>query len=473
MESTVNTLLVRGASAILTGLPGAHARAAGTDILVRDGTIEAIGDDLVAPPGARVLEARDCVVYPGWVNTHHHLFQSLLKGVPAGINHTLTPWLTSVPYVYRARFDAEAIRIAATIGMVELVRSGATTIADHNYVYYPGMPFDPSAILFEIADRLGVRFMLLRGAATKTRDIEVGLPAALKPQSFDGLCAEMERLAGRYQQAGPRPRTRVAIAPTTPTMSLHVDELKPLAAHARKLGLPLHSHLSETVAYIEYCAATYGKKPVEFVAEHDWVGPDVFFAHMVHLHADEMKILAATGTGIAHCPQSNGRLGSGVAPAPALDRMGVPVSVGVDGAASNEAADMISELHHAWLAHRGHAGAQSRARPEGCGEEGADAVTVEDVVRWGSAGGARVLGFEGVGTLAPGMAADLAVFDLDDPRYFGLHDPAIGPIVAGGRPRLKWLLCDGRVVVEDDMIPGFDMARLRAEAAAAVKRLTA
>jgi cytosine/adenosine deaminase-related metal-dependent hydrolase len=315
--------------------------------------------------------------------------------------------------------------------------------------------------------------MLLRGAATKTRDIEVGLPAALKPETFDGLCAEMERLAQRYQQTGPRPRTRVAIAPTTPTMSLHVHELKPLAAHARKLGLPLHSHLSETVAYIEYCASTHGKKPVEFVAEHDWVGSDVFFAHMVHLHPDEMKILAGTGTGIAHCPQSNGRLGSGVAPAPALDRMGVPVSVGVDGAASNEAADMISELHHAWLAHRGHAGARSRARPEGRGEEGADAVTVEDVVRWGSAGGARVLGFEGVGTLAPGMAADLAVFDLDDPRYFGLHDPAIGPIVAGGRPSLRWLLCDGRVIVENDAIPGLDIGALRAEAAAAVKRLTA
>jgi cytosine/adenosine deaminase-related metal-dependent hydrolase len=473
MADVPDVLLIRGATAILTGLPGMGARATGSDILVRGGVIEAIGDALAAPPGARVLEARDCVVYPGWVNTHHHLFQSLLKGVPAGINHTLTPWLTSVPYVYRAKFDAEAIRVAATIGMVELVRSGATTIADHNYVYYPGMPFDPSAILFEIAERLGVRFMLLRGAATKTRDIEVGLPAALKPETFDGLCAEMERLAQRYQQTGPRPRTRVAIAPTTPTMSLQVHELKPLAAHARKLGLPLHSHLSETVAYIEYCASAHGKKPVEFVAEHDWVGSDVFFAHMVHLHPDEMKILAGTGTGIAHCPQSNGRLGSGVAPAPALDRMGVPVSVGVDGAASNEAADMISELHHAWLAHRGHAGARSRARPEGRGEEGADAVTVEDVVRWGSAGGARVLGFEGVGTLAPGMAADLAVFDLDDPRYFGLHDPAIGPIVAGGRPSLRWLLCDGRVIVENDAIPGLDIGALRAEAAAAVKRLTA
>lgn len=471
MADPQSSLLIRGACAIMTGLAGPAARATGSDILVEDGVIAAIGDGLAAPPGARVLDARDCVIYPGWVNTHHHLFQTLLKGVPAGIDQTLTPWLTAVPYVYRARFDAAVIRLAATIGMVELMRSGATTIADHHYIYFPGMAFDASAILFEVAERLGVRFMLLRGVATRSRDVESALPAALRPETFDSLVADIERLAARYQASGPWPRTRVAIAPTTPTLSLHTRELAPLAALARRLGLRLHSHLSETVAYIEHCRAAYGMKPVEYVAAHDWVGPDVFFAHMVHLHADEMKILAATGTGIAHCPQSNGRLGSGVAPAPALDRMGVPVSIGVDGAASNEAADMLSELHHCWLAHRGHAGARSRARPEGAGEAGADVVTVEDVVRWGSAGGARVLGFEGVGTLEAGAAADFAVFDLDDPRYFGLHDPAIGPIVAGGRPRLRWLVCDGRVIVEDDAIPGLDLAELRHAAAAAVRRI--
>ena len=153
--------------------------------------------------------------------------------------------------------------------------------------------------------------------------------------------------------------------------------------------------------------------------------------------------------------------------------MGVPVSLGVDGAASNEAADMLSEAHQCWLVHRAHAGAASRARPEGAGEAGADAVTVEQIVRWGTAGGARVLGFDGVGTLAVGQAADLAVYALDDPRYFGLHDPAIGPVVSGGRPRLKWLLCDGRVVVEDDAIAGLDVGELRAQSKAAVRRLAA
>jgi cytosine/adenosine deaminase-related metal-dependent hydrolase len=191
----------------------------------------------------------------------------------------------------------------------------------------------------------------------------------------------------------------------------------------------------------------------------------------VHLSDSEQRRLAETGTGIAHCPQSNGRLGSGVAPAPALDRRGVRVSLGVDGAASNEAADLLSEAHAAWLLHRAHAGAASRARPDGQGETGADAVTVEQIVRWGTANGAATLGFDGVGTLEVGQSADLAVYDLDDPRYYGLHDPTLGPVVSGGRPRLKWLLCEGRIVVEDDAIPGLDMLALRAEANAAVRRL--
>ena len=462
-------LLIRNATDMITGLPGSAARTDARDLLIEDGVIKAMGRNLPVPPGARVFDATDCVVYPGWVNTHHHLFQSLLKGVPAGINDTLTPWLTSVPYKYRRHFDGEAIRLAATIGMVELLRSGCTTIADHHYIYYPGMPFDASEILFDVADKLGVRFMLLRGAATRTRDIEQGIPQHLKPEGIDEIAADMERLAARYQDKGPRPRHRLAIAPSTPLLSVHKEELKPLAALARKLGIHMHSHLSETVSYIEQSRPMHGMLPVEFVAEHDWVGPDVFYAHMVHLAPQEMRILAETQTGMAHCPQSNGRLGSGVAPAPALHRMGARVSIGVDGAASNEAADMISEVHYAWLAHRAHAGAKTVPRPEGTGEAGADVVTAEDVVHWATAGGAKVLGFDGVGTLEVGAAADIAVYSLDDPRFFGLHDPAIAPVVSGGRPRLKWLLVDGEVRVEDDAIPGLDMAELGAKARAAVR----
>lgn len=464
------SLLIRNAAGMLTGLSGAAARTDARDLLIEGGVIAAMGRDLPAPEGGRVLDATDCVVYPGWVNTHHHLFQSLLKGIPAGINQTLTPWLYSVPYRYGRHFDAASIELAATIGMVELLRSGCSTIADHHYIYYPGMAYDGSQVLFDVADRLGLRFMLLRGAATRIRVMDADSADLIKAESMDDIAADVERLAARYNDAGPRPRHRIAVAPSTPLASVHAAELRPLAALARKLGIRMHSHLSETVVYIEQCRPAHGMLPVQFVAEHDWVGPDVFYAHMVHLSKEEMGILAETGTGMAHCPQSNGRLGSGVAPAPSLARMGAPVSIGVDGAASNEAADMISEVHYCWLAHRAHAGSKSRARPEGAGEAGADAVTAEEVVHWATAGGAQVLGFPGVGTLQVGMAADLAVYSLDDPRFFGLHDPVIGPVVSGGRPRLKWLLVDGQIRVENDAIPGLDMAELAAAARAAVRK---
>jgi len=466
-----DTLLVRHAHAVLTGLPGTQARSAACDIRVAGGVITEMGRGLAPQPGERVLDASDCVVYPGWVNTHHHLFQSLLKGVPAGIDATLTPWLKAVPYAHRGGFDEQTLRLAARIGMVELLLSGCSTVADHHYVYYPRMVFDPSAALFDEAQQLGLRFMLLRGGATQTRAAQEGEPAYLRPETLDDMLADVARTVDRWHGRGARPMTRVAMAPTTITISLRTDELAPVARAARRMGVTLHSHLSETVSYIEHCREAFDCLPLEYAERHEWVGPDVWFAHLVHLSPAERGILARTGTGMAHCPQSNGRLGSGVAPAPQLARMGVPVSLGVDGAASNEAADMMSEAHQCWLLHRAHAGAASRARPEGRGEEGADTVTVEDIVHWGSAGGARVLGFEGVGTLAVGQAADFAVYRLDEPRYMGLHDRAIGPVACGARPHLKWLLVDGRVAVQDDAVPGLDMDALRDQAQAAVARL--
>jgi cytosine/adenosine deaminase-related metal-dependent hydrolase len=466
-------LLIRGATAILTGRRGRAARADASDIrIAAGGTIAELGRGLAPQPGERVLDAHDAVVYPGWVNTHHHLFQALLKGVPAGIDATLTPWLRAVPYRFRAPFGDEAtLRLAARIGMVELLRSGCTTIADHHYLYWPGMGYDPGEALFDEAERLGVRFMLLRGGATVARDVEAGSPAHLRPEPLDALLRGVEASVRRWHRAGRRAMTRVAMAPTTVNFSLKSGEAREIARAARAIGVPLHSHLSETVATIEHCVSTWGKRPLDAVGDMEWLGPDVWFAHLVHLSEAEQRLLAQTGTGIAHCPQSNGRLGSGVAPAPALDKLGVRVSLAVDGAASNEAADMLAEAHAAWLVHRAHAGAASRARPEGQGEAGADAVTVEQIVGWGSANGAATLGFDGIGTLEVGQGADLAVYDLDDPRFFGLHDPALGPVVSGGRPRLKWLLCDGRIVVEDDAIPGLDLAELRAAARAAVRRL--
>jgi 8-oxoguanine deaminase len=460
-------LLIRGASHLLTGLRGDAMRAAsGTDVRVRGGLIAAIGR-LQPEPGERVIDASGCVIYPGWVNTHHHLFQSLLKGIPAGINLALVPWLAAVPVPYRRHFDHEqALRLAARIGIVELLLSGCTTVADHQYHYYPGMPFDASAAVFDEAQALGVRFVLCRGGQTQARLMtDMQAPPQVMPETLDAFMAAIEADVRRFHDPSPMSMRRVVSAITTPNWSCHADELKPMAQQARALGIRLHSHLSETHDYVRWAREVHGCTPLQFVAEHDWVGNDVWYAHMVHLDDAELKLCAETGTGIAHCPQSNGRLGSGIARVPEALALGVPVGLAVDGAASNEAADMASEAHACWLMHRADPRAGARGpQPGGL----AHAMTVEDVVHIGTAGGAQLLGLGGVGSLQVGMAADIAVYDLDQPRHFGLFDEAIGPVASGGRPTLKALLVHGRVVVENDAIPGLDMAQLRRDALAFV-----
>ncbi|QQE86553.1 amidohydrolase family protein [Pseudomonas putida] len=461
--------LIRNASAILTGLRGAAARHAGPDIRISHGRIAALGA-LQPLAGEQVLDATDCVVYPGWVNTHHHLFQSLLKGIPAGIDQSLGAWLGAVPYRYRGLFDEHSFRLAARIGLVELARSGCSTVADHHYLYLPGMAFDSAQILFEEAERLGLRFVLCRGGATQVRQAEGAASAG--PETLEQYLDDVGRLVRSYHDPAPDAWRRVVMAPTSPPYSMPPEHLRETARAARKLGIRLHSHLSETVEYQNEVQRRYNLSPVTFCAEHEWLGADVWFAHLVKLSPEEIRLLGATGTGIAHCPQSNGRLGSGIADILAMEAAGMPISIGVDGAASNEACDMISETHAAWLMQRAKAG--ERALPAYAGGElegGAHAASVEDVVRWGTAGGAQVLGLNALGTLEVGMAADLAVYRLDQPRYFGLHDPGIAPVVGGGRPTLCALLVGGRLSVDNDTIPGLDLAELGSQAREAVLRL--
>lgn len=448
-------MLIRNAAAIMTGLPGAMARASGPDLRIdARGRIAGIGR-LSPDEGEKLVDATDCVVYPGWINTHHHLAQSVLKGVPQGINLPLLSWLESVPYKYRQRFDPQLLELAAEIGMTELMLSGCTTLADHHYVYWKGIDYDPAKILFDLAARFGLRFVLCRGGATLKRPFEpVDAP---EPESLDSIIQDIERLVSGYHDGGPESMRRVVLAPPTPNFSMRPEELKPMARAARKLGIRMHTHLSETADYVVFCREKFGRKPVEFVADHDWLGEDVWFAHMVHTTESEIRMMAETGTGTAHCPASNCRLGSGIAPAPELARAGAPVSLGVDGSASNEAGDSLSEAHTCWYTHRA--------------LKGAAAVTVEDVIHWGTRGGARVLGIDNIGSLEVGRAADIAVYNLAEPRYAGLHDPAIGPVASGGAARLRLLTVQGRPVVENGAIPGLDLPRLLARAKEAVRKL--
>ncbi|MCU4412871.1 amidohydrolase family protein [Acinetobacter sp. WU_MDCI_Axc73] len=464
--------LIKNAHAILTGLKGDAARTQADSIRIRNGVITEIGSSLSGQTDETLIDARDCVIYPAWVNTHHHLFQSLLKGEPQGLNQTLTPWLASTPYRFRGAFDEESFRLAARIGLIELLRSGCGTVADHHYLYWPNMPFDGAEILFDEADRLGLRFILCRGGGTLTRGLEAELPQALRPEKFENVIADIERLVGKYHDSRPQAFKRIVMAPTTALHSTTPEQLRETAKIARGLGIRLHSHLSETVDYLDAARAKFGMTPVQFCAEHDWVGEDVWFAHLVKLLPEEIQLLGQTKTGIAHCPQSNARLGSGIADLVTLEKAGMNISIGVDGAASNEAADMLSETHATWMLQRARKGMLAQPKYEGgTFEGGADAATVEDVIRWGTQGGAQILGLSNIGTLEVGQQADLVVYELDDPRYMGLHDMAIGPIASGGQAQIKHMLIGGKTVIENNHIPNLDMRELAAHAREAVKKL--
>jgi 8-oxoguanine deaminase len=458
--------LVKGAAHLMTGLRGNAARATGgTDIRIQGGVIQAIGT-FTCEPDEQLIDAQHCVVYPGWVNTHHHLFQSLLKGIPAGINLPLPAWLAAIPMFYRRFFDREEVlRVAVRIGLAELMLSGCTTIADHQYHNYPGMPFDASAIVFEEAEKLSVRIVLCRGGGTlaRTPQHEV-MPAQIVPETLDQFLAAIAHDANRFHDPSPQAMRKVVSATTTPNWSCKPDELIIMAEQARSLGIYLHSHLSETYDYVKWAKEVHHCTPFQFVADRQWVGSDVWFAHMVHLNDDELRLCSQTKTGIAHCPQSNGRLGSGIARIPEALALGVPIGLAVDGAASNEAADMISEAHACWLTHR--ADPRAAGRLSGGSHQGGDpaALTVEDVIHIGTAGGARMMGLHGVGTLEVGQAADLAIYELDEPRYFGLHDLAIAPVASGGCPRIRALISNGKVVVKNHQIIGLDLDELRVKA---------
>lgn len=450
-------ILIKNPAAVMTGLQGEQARAGSVDVRITDGLIAEIGPNLSAQD-ERVIDASDCVVYPGWINTHHHLDQSLLKAVPDGLNLDLEQWLAQVTYPRVPHFTPELVRVAGRLGMVELLLSGASTCADHHLLYYGGSDKRSGDVLFETAEELGMRFALCRGGALESAGDHPGFSkTSLQPESFDEMVDDLERLKSKYHQDQPDAMRRVVVAPTTPTFSLPPELLKELARTARRMGLRLNTHLSETDNYVRFCREKYDCLPVEFVADHEWLGSDVWFAHVVKMQPSEIKMLAESGAGASHCPMSNCRLGSGIAPIPQLAAAGVPISMGVDGVASNESGSMCNEMNSAWLIHRG--------------VHGADSTAAEDIIHWGSAGGAQVLGLDKIGTLEVGKAADLVVYGLDHPRFHGFHDVAVAPVVAGEPVDVRYNIINGYVAVDDGVIPGLDMEQLRADARDGVQRL--
>lgn len=433
------TLLLRHADLLVT-MDDERRRIPDGGLFARDGVIERVGPTADLPASADViLEARGMVVLPGLVNTHHHLYQTLTRAIAQ--NAKLFDWLRTL-YPIWARMDGEAVYVSALVGMAELLHSGCTTTSDHLYLFPNGARLDDE---IRAAQEIGIRFHATRGAMS-LGESKGGLPPDAVVEEEEAILKDMQRVIEAYHDPRPYAMVRIALAPCSP-FSVTPELMREAAALARHYGVMLHTHLAETRDEEAYCLARFGKRPVAFAAELGWEGPDVWFAHMVHLNAAEIDALARSGAGVAHCPSSNMRLASGVAPVRAMLDRGVKVGLGVDGSASNDASHMLAEARQAMLLQR-----VAIERP--------DALTAEEALWLATRGGAAVLGRDDIGQLAPGKAADFAAWPLDRLDYAGaLHDPMAALVFCQPRPA-DLVVVHGRVVVQEGRLLTVEEERL-------------
>ncbi|HTT00427.1 MAG TPA: 8-oxoguanine deaminase [Streptosporangiaceae bacterium] len=426
--------------------PGGYVAIDGT-------TITEAGPGPVPPrlAAADRVDASGCLVTPGLVNTHHHLYQWATRG--RAVDVPLFAWLTEL-YPVWARIDEPTVRAAATAALAWLARTGCTTTMDHHYVF-PRDGGDVLGATVEAAAAVGLRFHPTRGSMDIGQS-SGGLPPDHVVETLDGILAATQAAIDRFHDPSPGSMLRLGVAPCSP-FSVSGDLLAESAALARARGVRLHTHLAETADEDEYCLEHFGCKPVEYLESLGWLGPDVWLAHAVHLDDHAISRIAASGTGVAHCPYSNARLGSGICRTRALLDAGVPVGLGVDGAASSEASSLLGEVSSAALF----------ARAVG----GAGAMSVRDAVELGTLGGARLLGRESeIGSLEPGKLADVALWRLDTLPHAGIADP-VAALVLGPPPPLELLLVNGQVVVERDRVVTVDEPRVAAAARRASETL--
>jgi cytosine/adenosine deaminase-related metal-dependent hydrolase len=430
--------------------------AAGTEypsgwVLAEGETVAAVGAG-AEPACEERVELAGAVVTPGLVNTHHHLCQTLTRARAQQAD--LFTWLREL-YPVWAGIDAEAQYAAARTGLAELALSGCTTVFDHHYVFPPGQAGLVEAEV-QATRELGMRIVASRGSMDLGAS-DGGLPPDELVEELDAVLADTERLAADLHETGAGARVQIAVAPCSP-FSVTGRLMEESATLARRLGLPLHTHLAETVEEDAYCRELYGCTPVEYLERLGWLADDVWCAHCVHLSAGDVARFSATGTGVAHCPTSNLRLGAGVAPVRDLVDAGVRVGLGVDGSASNERGDLFLEVKQALLVARGRGGGA--------------AMTARDALRLGTRGGAAVLRRDDIGSLEPGKQADLAVWRTDGLELGGAED-AVAGLVLSGPHRVDRLVVAGEDVVRDGTLVRADEAEIARAHRLQARRFTA
>ena len=429
--------LIKDARVIVTMDP-TRRELADCDLLLKDGVIAQIGQNIVAPD-VQVVFAHGCVVTPGLVNTHHHLYQSLTRTVPGGQDALLFGWLKTL-YPIWSRFGPDEIFTSAAVGLCELALSGCTLSSDHLYLYPNGARLEDTIFA---AQEVGLRFHPTRGAMS-IGEGQGGLPPDALVEKEEIILQDCIRVVDAFHDPLEGAMLRVGIAPCSP-FSVSRDLMREAALLARDKGVMLHTHLAENDEDIAYSLAKFGCRPGEYVQDLGWVGDDVWHAHCVKLDKTEIDLFARTKTGIAHCPCSNCRLGSGIAPLRALRDAGVPVGLGVDGSASNDAAHLLSEARQAMLLQRV--------------ALGADAMSAREALEVATLGGAQVLGRHDCGQIAVGKRADIAVWDLSGLAAAGTWDP-VAALVLCGPMAVRDLFVEGRQIVQGGQITSIDLPKL-------------
>ncbi len=435
------SLLVRHADLLVT-MDDAGTTWSDAALSIEDGVIRQVGPTAELPATAdRVIDASGMVILPGLVNTHHHFFQTLTRNLPAAQNAGLFDWLR-VHYPIWSRMTPEAIAVSTKVAIAELMRSGCTTASDHSYLWPNGARLDDQ---IEAAAELGIRFHASRGSMS-VGESKGGLPPDSVVEDEASILRDSQRVIETFHDPARLSMLRIVLAPCSP-FSVSPDLMRESVALARASGVHSHTHLAETRDEEAYCQATFNRTPVELAEELGWTGPDIWHAHMVHAHPPEVRRLGASRTGIAHCPTSNMRLASGIAPLRSWIDAGCRVGLGVDGSASNDGSHLLSEARQAMLLQR-------------VGGDPA-ALGAREALWLATRGGAETLGRDDIGALAPGMAADAIGVRLDDLGFAGgaVHDP-LAALVFCHSPNVDLSVINGRVRIEDSAFVDLDLPPL-------------
>ena len=439
-------MLLKNAQVIVT-MDDTRSELAQADILITDGVIAAVGQGL-SVDDAQVVSVECCVVTPGLVNTHHHLYQTLTRAVPGGQDALLFGWLQTL-YPIWAQFGPEEMFVSAQIGLAELALSGCTLTSDHLYLYPNGARLDDT---IAAAAEVGLRFHPTRGSMS-IGESDGGLPPDALVENEHSILQDCIRVIDTFHDPNPGAMVRVGVAPCSP-FSVSRDLMRDAALLARDKGVMLHTHLAENDEDIAYSLAKFGCRPGQYAEDLGWTGDDVWHAHCVKLDGAEIDLFARSKTGVAHCPCSNCRLGSGIAPVRAMRDAGVPVGLGVDGSASNDIGNLVGEARQAMLLQRV--------------ANGADAMSAREALEIATRGGAQVLGRKDCGQIAVGKRADIAVWDVSGIESAGSWDPAA--LLLAGPTKVRDLFVEGRRIVADGQVVSFDLNRAISKQNRLVKR---